>query len=169
MVGAIALASGGDDDPKSTPRAEATAEATASPDKTEEPKATETASPEPTATASPEPTPTAEATEAPASGGAPDLDAARTLQLEGYNARRAGDFQTALEKSRAAQQACGGSKELSPCGYAVFEEGAALVGLGQSEAAIPVFERRLNEFGDNESGEVEKALRKARKDARKER
>ena len=31
----------------------------------------------------------------------------------------------------------------------------------------PVLEQRLNEFGDNESGEVERELRDARKKARK--
>ena len=42
----------------------------------------------------------------------------------------------------------------------------ALTELGQPEAAIPILERRLNEYGDNNSGEVEKALRKARREAR---
>ena len=63
--------------------------------------------------------------------------------------------------------ACGGSKELNPCGYALFEKGAALNGLGRSEEAIPILEQRLNEFGDNERGEVERELRDARKKARK--
>ena len=42
------------------------------------------------------------------------------------------------------------AEELSPCGYALFEEGVALTELGQPEAAIPILERRLNEYGDNE-------------------
>ncbi len=98
--------------------------------------------------------------------GEPDLKAAQAAQLAGYNARRAGDFQTALTKAQEAQQLCGGSKELSPCGFAVYEEGVALIGLGQPQAAIPILERRLSEFGDNESGEVKRALRDAKKAAR---
>ena len=113
---------------------------------------------------SPTPSPSPQPTEA-APSGEPDLAAARALQLEGFNARRAGDYETALAKARAAQQACGSSKELSPCGYALFEEGAALNALGQPEAAIPILERRLAEYGDNERGEVERELRDARKKA----
>ena len=160
MIAAIALASRGDDDP-------------GSPHARKPPRRPRPARPRPRSRRPPRPPRPSRRLRpsprrphrAPPAGGAPDLDAARALQLEGYNARRAGDFQTALDKARAAQQACGGSKELSPCGYAVFEEGAALVGLGQPEAAIPIFERRLSEFGDNENREVEKALRKALRDA----
>lgn len=170
-AGVFVLATRGDDEPtqraQSTPTSEPTRESTPEPT----PEETETATPEPTETATPEPTdtPTPEPTpeETPdAPQGEPDLDAATKAQLEGYNARRAGDFQTALAKAQEAQRLCAGSKELSPCGYALFEEGAALIGLGQPEAAIPILERRLNEFGDNESGEVRKALRDAKKAAR---
>ena len=118
---------------------------------------------DPEDTPTPEPTP-AETPEEPS--GEPDLKAAQAAQLEGYNARRAGDFQTALTKAREAQQLCAGSKELSPCGYALFEEGVALIGLGQPEAAIAPLQRRLDEFGDNDSGEVRRALRDAKKAAR---
>ena len=69
----------------------------------------------------PEPTQTAEPS------GEPDLKRAQALQLEGYNARRAGDFQTALASAPTRRcEACGGSRELSPCGFALFEQGAAL-------------------------------------------
>jgi serine/threonine-protein kinase len=88
--------------------------------------------------------------------------------VAGYNARLAGDYQTALAKAREAQQLCGGAHELSPCGYALFEEGAALNALGQPDAAIPVLQRRLDEYGDNESGEVSRELKKARKAAKKD-
>ncbi|MDA0185824.1 hypothetical protein OJ997_36305, partial [Solirubrobacter phytolaccae] len=170
-VGVFVLATRGDDEPTqradSTPTAEPTRESTPEPTpeeaETATPEPTETATAEPTGTPTPEPTPE-DTPEAPQ--GEPDLQAAQAAQIEGYNARRAGDFQTALTKAQEAQKLCAGSKELSPCGYALFEEGAALVGLGQPEAAIPFFERRLNEFGDNESGEVRKALRDAKKAAR---
>lgn len=173
VIGAIALANRGDGGNEPNSRAESTPEATASPERTEEPTAdpTEEATPEPTPeeTASPDPTeePTPEATPTAQATGEPDLERAQALQLEGYNARRAGDFETALARSRAALDACAGSRELSPCGYALFEEGAALNALGQYEAAIASLERRLNEYGDNESGEVEKELRKARRNAQR--
>lgn len=169
-AGAFVLATRGDDEPtqraESTPTAEPTRESTPEPT----PEETETATPEPTESATPEPTdtPTPEPTpeETPEPTGEPDLQAAQAAQLEGYNARQAGDFQTALAKAQEAQQLCAGSKELSPCGYAVYEEGVALLNLGQPDAAIPVLQRRLDEFGDNESGEVRKALRDAKKAAR---
>ena len=144
--------------PEPTQRAEQpTAEPTR--ESTPEPTPEDTATPEPTpgdrhagadpgGHADPEPTPEDPTPEAPS--GEPDLKAAQAAQLEGYNARRAGDFQTALAKAREAQQLCAGSNELSPCGYALFEEGVALIGLGQPEAAIPILQRRLDEFGDNE-------------------
>jgi serine/threonine-protein kinase len=167
VVGAIALASrgGGGEEPRAQSTPEASAEptetATAEETATEEPKPTETATEEPT----PSPEPTEEATQEPS--GEPDLQAAQAAQVAGFNARRAGDFETALAKAEEALQACGGSKELSPCGYALFEKGAALNGLGRSEEAIPILEQRLNEFGDNERGEVKRELNDARKKARK--
>ena len=159
----------GPSSPTAEPTRESTPEPTPEDTATPEPTPEETATPEPTPedTPTPEPTPekTPEATpEAPS--GEPDLKAAQAAQLEGYNARRAGDFQTALTKSREAQELCAGSNELSPCGYALFEEGVALIGLGQPEAAIAPLQRRLDEFGDNDSGEVRRALRDAKKAAR---
>jgi tetratricopeptide (TPR) repeat protein len=49
---------------------------------------------------------------------------------------------------------------LSPCGYALFEVGAALNALGRPDEAIPYLERRLDEYGDN--AEVRAELEKAR-------
>jgi serine/threonine-protein kinase len=123
------------------------------------PTATPTA--ERTATATPTATPTATETAPPASG-EPNLARARQLQLQGYNARRAGDFEGALAASTQALQACGDAHALDPCGYALYEIGAALNGLGRYDEAIPYLERRLNEYGDNGSGEVQKALDEAR-------
>jgi serine/threonine-protein kinase len=170
-AGVFVLATRGDDEPtpraQNEPTAEPTRESTPEPTpeetETATPAPTETATPEPTDTPTPEPTPE-DTPEAPQ--GEPDLEGAQEAQLAGYNARQAGDFQTALTKAQEAQKLCAGSKELSPCGFAVYEEGVALMGLGQPEAAIPILQRRLDEFGDNEGGEVRRALRDAKKAAR---
>ena len=121
----------------------------------------------PTEEPTPEATPTAESTPTAEPSGEPDLDRAHSLQVEGYNARRAGDFQTALARSQAALEACGSARELSPCGFALFEQGAALNALGQYDAAIQSLQQRLEVYGDNESGEVAKELKKAERNARK--
>ena len=63
---------------------------------------------------------------------------------------------TALAKSRAALAACGAAHQLDPCGYALFEEGAALNRGGNPAAAIPVLQQRLALYGDNDRGEVAK-------------
>jgi serine/threonine-protein kinase len=160
VAGVVALASrGGGNDPRggNTPRAQHTAEATktASPDKTA--KATPTDSPAPTATAT--------ATPAQTVSGAPDLKQASALQLEGYNARQAGDYATALEKARAALAACGDTHQLSPCGYALYEEGVALNRSGNPAAAIPILQQRLNQYGADGNGSVAKELRDAQRRA----
>jgi eukaryotic-like serine/threonine-protein kinase len=127
-------------------------------EKTPTPSPTPTA--EQTATATATATPTATATAPPASG-EPNLTRASQLQLQGYNARRAGDFDGALAASTAALRACGDAHALDPCGFALYEIGAALNGLGRYDEAIPYLERRLSEYGDNSSGEVQKALDEA--------
>jgi hypothetical protein len=38
----------------------------------------------------------------------------------------------------------------------------------QPDAAIPILQQRLDQYGDNESGEVRKALKDAQKAARKD-
>jgi predicted Ser/Thr protein kinase len=152
------LLSGGDNgrsDGGNKPKASATPrkrEKTPSPT----PTAEKTASPTATATA----TATATETAPPTSG--PDLARARQLQLQGFNARRAGDYETALSSSMQALDACGDEHALDPCGYALFEVGAALNALGRPKEAIPYLERRLNEYGDNSSGEVQAELDKAK-------
>ncbi len=97
--------------------------------------------------------------------GAPDLKQASALQLAGYNARRAGDYATALEKSRAALAACGDTHQLSPCGYALYEEGVALNRSGNPAAAIPILQQRLDQYGDDGAGSVAKELRDAQRRA----
>jgi eukaryotic-like serine/threonine-protein kinase len=162
VVGVVALASrGGGNDPSGggTPQAQHTADPTktASPDKTATASPTASASPSATATDTPAPDQTV--------SGAPDLKQAAALQLAGYNARQAGDYATALEKSRAALAACGDAHQLSPCGYALYEEGVALNRSGDSAAAIPILQQRLDQYGDDGTGSVAKELRDAQKRA----
>jgi len=155
---------GGDDDP--APRAESTAEATAtaSPEKTAEP--TPTASPDPTETATPEPTdtPTPEPTEsatpeppADAPTGTPS-----ELQAAGHQALEAGDIQGALTNLKAAVDACGASAEVDPCAYAMYDYANALVQAGRAAEAVAVLQQRLDRF-DNQNGIVKALLKKARK------
>ena len=51
---------------------------------------------------------------------------------------------------------------MDPCGYALFEKGLALNRLGRTDEAIPVLQQRLDQFGDNEDGEVAKELARTR-------
>jgi serine/threonine-protein kinase len=158
---AVLLLSGGDGGDGENTQAESTPDATRTATETPE---EETATPEPTATetATPEPTDTP----APSGGGEVDLDQARELQLQGYNARLAGDYPKALDLSEQALEACGNSNEMDPCGYALFEKGLALNRSGDPDAAIPVLEERLDRFGDNAAGEVAKELKAAKKAAK---
>ena len=118
------------------------------------------------AEATPEPTPTETPEATPEASGESDLDRAADLQVQGFNARQAGDYERALTLSQQALEACGDAQQLSPCGYALFEVGAALNGLGRYEEAIPYLEQRLEQYGDNSSGEVKRELKAAQKGAR---
>ena len=51
----------------------------------------------------------------------------------------------------------------NPCGFALFEIGAALNALGRPDEAIALLEQRLELYGDNSAGEVKDELKKARK------
>jgi serine/threonine-protein kinase len=173
VVGAVVLASrgGGDGGGGQAPRAQTTpdvtrtATPTASPKKTSTPRATPTATS--TATSTPTPSPSATPTDTPQTTGATDLSQARSLQLAGFNARKAGDYSTALAKAEGALAACGDAHQLDPCGYALFEKGAALNRGGDPAAAIPVLQQRLDSYGDNAAGEVARELKDARKAARR--
>jgi serine/threonine protein kinase len=125
------------------------------------PERTATATATPTAEATPEATPSPEPTSEPEPSGAPDLRQATALQVQGFNARRAGNYEQALALSRQALDACGDTRRLSPCGFALFEVGAALNGLGRHEEAIEALQQRLNIYGDNDAGEVQAELKKA--------
>jgi eukaryotic-like serine/threonine-protein kinase len=143
--------SGAHHTPTATPKASST------PDKTSTPTATPTASATPTAT------PTASA--AP-SGGGTDLNKARQLQVQGYQARLGGDYAKDLQLSQQALDLCGNSNAMDPCGYALFEKGLALNRSGKPAEAIPVLQERLDRFGDNDKGEVAKELKAAKKAAK---
>jgi eukaryotic-like serine/threonine-protein kinase len=162
VLGYVVLSDGDGSEPRAdrepTPTATATAERT--------PEATREATPEPTQEATPEPTAeaTPEATAEPSGG--PDLDRAADLQVQGFNARRAGDYEQALALSQQALEACGDERRLSPCGFALFEVGASLNALGRPDEAIPYLEQRLEQYGDNDAGEVKDELKDARKAAK---
>ena len=64
---------------------------------------------------------------------------------------------------RAVEQ-CGDSKELDPCGYAIYNYGSALHRAGRSAEAIPLLERRLAGFSF-QRGVVRKELAAAKKAA----
>jgi serine/threonine-protein kinase len=160
VVGFI-LVSGGDGGRSDggRPTAEQTPRKTSTPTPTPKAKDTPTPTPTPTPTAA-TPTPTPTATTAPASGS--NLSRARQLQLAGFNARKSGDYAGGLNSSLAALKACGDAHALDPCGYALFEVGADLNALGRNQEAVPYLERRLSDYGDNGSGEVQAELDKAR-------
>jgi eukaryotic-like serine/threonine-protein kinase len=144
---------GGDGEQAAEPTPTATAERTA------EPTPTETAEP----TATPTETATPDATETPEPSGETDLDRAADLQLQGFNARQAGDNEQALALSQQALEACGDAQELDPCGYALYEVGAALNALGRPDEAIPYLRQRLDTYGNN--GQVKAELRRAERAA----
>jgi serine/threonine-protein kinase len=128
------------------------------------PKAKDKPTATPTATATPTPTPTSTTTPTPTTPptAGSGLARARQLQLAGYNARRSGDYESALASSVQALKACGAAHALDPCGFALYEVGADLNALGRNSEAIPYLERRLDEYGDNSAGEVQAELDKAR-------
>ena len=157
---AFALLSGGGDDNGGSPnRDQSSANRPAQQEQrrrestpTAEPTAKSTATPTATPTATATPTPTATPTAQPPSGSG--LGAARALQVRGFNARQAGDYQQALQLSQQALAACGDRRVLDPCGYAAFEIGAALNALGRPEEAIPFLEQRLS-YGASDEAQAE--------------
>ncbi len=162
VLGFVLLSGGGDGDGDADQASEPTPTATATAERTREPTPTETA--EPTATATATPTETPEPTKTPAPSGEPDLARAADLQLQGFNARQAGNYEQGLTLSQQALEACGDAQELNPCGYALYEVGAALNALGRPDEAIPYLEQRLDTYGNN--ADVKAELKKARQAAK---
>jgi tetratricopeptide (TPR) repeat protein len=117
----------------------------------EKPKATATATATPSATATA--TPTATAT------------SAVSLNSKGYELFKAGNYGQAIPLFQRAVKACGDSTEMDPCGYTLYNLGAALRRSGEATAAIPILEDRMARFGDNGKGEVRKELDAAYADA----
>ena len=157
VLGFVLLSGGdGDGEQAAQPTATATAERTPETPRAPTPPPTETTAPP--ATAPPEETTTPEAS------GEPDLQRAADLQLQGFNARQAGNYEQALALSQQALEACGDAQELNPCGYALYEVGAALNALGRPDEAIPYLEQRLDTYGNN--AEVKSELKKAQKAAK---
>jgi serine/threonine-protein kinase len=166
VLGFVLLSGGGDGDGDADQASQATPSPTATAERTPKPTATATATAtkEPTATATATPTETPEATNTPEATGEPDLGRAAGLQVQGYNARLAGNYDQALGLSQQALQACGDAQELNPCGYALYEVGAALNALGRPDEAIPYLEQRLDTYGNN--ADVKAELKKARQAAK---
>ena len=71
----------------------------------------------------------------------------------------------ALAYSTQALEACGDQRQLSPCGYALYEVGVALNALDRPDEAIPYLQQRLDQYGSNK--DVEKELKRAEKAAEK--
>jgi tetratricopeptide (TPR) repeat protein len=149
-IALVALLSAGTDKEPAAPRATAKA------------KATPTAAQEtPAAQATPTAAATTEAPPAPAGG---TLSAARKLHNQGFAANNAGDFTRAISVEQQALEICKQADEqpLDPCGYALFELGRGLNGSGNPQAAIAVLEARLDRYGDNTAGDVQRELDAAR-------
>lgn len=139
-------------------QAERRAERTPAPAATAEP--TPDATPQPTPIPTPTPTPTP--TPAPAAEGEADPAAAAPLNDEGFALMQAGRYEEARAPLRRAYELCRGSEQLDPCGYATFNYGATLRRSGDSAAAIPILEERLERFGDNSGNDVADELSAAR-------
>jgi eukaryotic-like serine/threonine-protein kinase len=161
VLGFVLLSGGGDGDGERGEQA-AQPTPTATAERTPEPTPTPTETAEPT----PEPEPTEEPTATPEPSGEVDLERAADLQLQGFNARSAGNPEQGLALSQQALEACGDTQQLNPCGYALYEVGASLNALGRPDEAIPYLEQRLETYGKNK--DVERELKDARKAARDE-
>ena len=80
------------------------------------------------------------------------------LNNRGYVLFQQNRYREALPLFLAAVKRCGSSHQLDPCGYALYNLGASLHRSGRSPEAIPILERRLRIFGDNETSDVRREL-----------
>ena len=140
VVVVIAVAAGGDD-----PGADRAAEATATP--AAKARRTPTATPAAQATQAP--------TDAAPAAGAGDPSA---LNAQGFESFKAGDYAAAIAPLRQAVEACGDGGKLDPCGFALYNLGASLNRSGDPAGAIPILQQRLDRFGDNDAGDVQREL-----------
>jgi serine/threonine-protein kinase len=80
------------------------------------------------------------------------------LNNRGYVLFQQGRYKEALPLFQAAVRRCGGSRQLDPCGYALYNLGASLTRAGRAEEAVPILTRRLRMFGDNATRDVQREL-----------
>jgi serine/threonine-protein kinase len=125
--------------------------------KKSQPKAT------PTAKATPESTPASTPTATPTAAPAEPSGSPAQLNDQGWRRFTAGDYAGSVPFFQKAVEACGDSRELSPCGFATFNLGAALNRSGHPDQAIPYLEKRLQVWGYNQAGTVRKELNAAYK------
>jgi serine/threonine protein kinase len=145
VIAAIALASSGGDDPQTQ------ATSTTKHHKQQPPEATPTPT-ETTATSAPPDEPTQAPTEA-STGGDP-----AALNAQGFELIGNGDYAGAVAPLQKAVDACDGEGPLDPCGYAYYNLGVALNRSGRSDEAVDVLQARLDIWGDNDAGDVQREL-----------
>jgi serine/threonine protein kinase len=101
------------------------------------------------------------ATPAPVPSGESDAGKASSLNDQGFELMRQGRAAEAVPILRQAVEACGGEPTpTSPCAYAMFNLGKALVDSGNPADAIPVLEKRLQ--NDDQQSTVQAELDRAR-------
>jgi serine/threonine-protein kinase len=144
-IAAAAIISGGGNDGSGAANTP-----TPTPTKHHRHKAKQTPTPTPTATA------TATATSTPTATPGPS-GSVSALNDKGYSLLQAGQASQAVPYLRKAVQECGSSLSLT-CAYATYNYGAALNRAGDPSAAIPVLQRRLSRWPDNQPDVVRREL-----------
>ena len=171
VIGAVALASRGNDTPHAPRRSTAEPAGTASPEKTEEPKPTDTPTEEPTERSRrPSPRGPRRRSRPPARPrGDPGGGVVRATRhscrprVTGFS--RAGTRPARFRRSRRPWTRARGSAAIDPCAYAMYDYGDALYQAGRPDEAVTVLEARLDRF-DNQNDTVKALLKKARKAAK---
>jgi tetratricopeptide (TPR) repeat protein len=138
---AVAIVGAAGDDPKQTDSPKSTPTATAK--KKPKKKAT--------------PEPTAEATQAPTQAPATTTADPAKLNDQGFALMNQGKYDQAVPILKQAVDACGDSLSTT-CAYATYNYGAALNRSGDPAAAIPVLQRRLERWPDNQADTVRQEL-----------
>jgi serine/threonine-protein kinase len=106
------------------------------------------------------PTPAATATAAPTQAPAAATGDPGALNDQGFALMRRGDYAGAVPILEQAVNACGDSTSLT-CAYATFNYGSSLNRSGNPGAAIPVLQRRLDRWPDNQPDTVRAELARA--------